>query len=67
MNKQQAIDAMRRGHKVTHRFFGDKEWLKMRSDFVYEFEDGFTCSASEFWKYRIEATWNEDWEIFDEN
>lgn len=63
MNKIEAIKAMNEGKKVTHRNFLYHEWITMNDDSIL-FEDGLSCSQYEFWKYRTDESWNEDWEIF---
>jgi hypothetical protein len=65
MNKTEAIKAMEDGHKVTHKYFTDDEWMKMNSK-SFEFEDGVTCSPLAFWKDRTGVEWEFGWEIYQE-
>ena len=62
MTKGEAIQAMKGGAKVTHSHFGEEGWVK-KIGCVYEFEDGFQCSESEFWGTRFDSSWLEGWEI----
>lgn len=64
MTKQEAIQAMKSGKKVTHRYFTPDEYLFMNIENEYTFEDGVSCSAQEFWKNRTAEYWETDWEIF---
>jgi len=72
MTKDEAILAMREGKKVTHRYFTPDEFVYMDgknislngNDLYYFFEDGVKVSATEFWKYRTDASFETDWEIY---
>ena len=64
MNKQEAVDAMKEGHKVAHSNFSSDEWM-MRGGRGIIFEDGCQCSPSEFWQYRTEDWWDTGWRIVD--
>lgn len=64
MTKEEAIQAMKEGKKLTHRYFTSKEWVTMKEDGSYLFEDGVSCSALEFWTLRGQEGFNIDWEIF---
>jgi len=66
MNKQEAIQAMLEGKKVTHRYFTDDEWVTMENGKIV-FEDGIRCSPEEFWKWRTEECFETDWSIYDKN
>jgi len=65
MNKQQAIDAMLQGKKVTHRFFTDDEWVTMNEQGEIVSEDGVNHGLY-FWKLRSHADWETDWNIHEE-
>lgn len=68
MTKQEAIEAMKKGEKVTHRYFTSDEWVKTNQDAtLYILEDGVECSPLEFWMWRTDIAWNSDWEIFKQN
>jgi hypothetical protein len=62
MTKEEAIQAMREGKKVTHRHFTSKEWMKI-SPGGFEFEDGVIVKPYQFWEIRGED-WETDWEIY---
>jgi hypothetical protein len=65
MTKEQAIQAMKDNHKVTHRYFGEEEWIIERNG-KYIDEQGLVIDQSEFWKYR-QAEWYDDgWDIWGE-
>ena len=63
MTKDEAIQAMDRGETVTHNTFTPDEWMRKRH-MVYEFEDGVTCPAEDFWMFRKEEWWNTGWKIY---
>lgn len=63
MTKTEAIQAMKSGKKVHHRYFTDDEFMIMTKDGDYKFEDGVICDPSMFWKDRNTMDWQEDWEI----
>lgn len=64
MNKQEAIQAMRDGNKVTHKNFDSKKWMRSSGRITfYEFEDGNLCSHSQFWGIRQEEVWNTGWRV----
>ncbi len=64
MTRQEAIQAMIDGKRVTHRHFTSDEWITINKQGKFQFEDGVECSASEFWSHRTSEDWNTDWEIF---
>jgi hypothetical protein len=63
MTKDEAISAMKEGKKVTHRHFTDKEWISMKDGRILT-EDGYNHDAREFWSYRKDKAFEEDWELF---
>lgn len=64
MTKQEALQAMREGNKVTHKYFTDDEWVKSNQDgTILILEDGVECSPAEFWRWRTDEYWNNDWSI----
>jgi hypothetical protein len=67
MDKYEAIEAMKAGLKVRHRYFDPKEWVAIAPDGNYIFEDGVTCKPSIFWFDRSQDYWNTDWEIYKGN
>jgi hypothetical protein len=66
MTKQEAIEQMKKGVKVTHRFFSQKEWITMQGNLFIITEEGYRCPAEEFWFYRTSIQWETDWEVFGE-
>jgi len=62
MNKEQAIEAMRKGKKITHRFFMPKEYIYMEGECVIG-EDGISHGEF-FWFHRKNEMWSRDWRIF---
>ena len=68
MTKEEAIQAMKEGKKVTHRFFTDDEFVRQPKPEIdeYEFEDGVVTSNILFWHFRKEEYWNDGWEIFND-
>jgi hypothetical protein len=63
MTKEEAIEKMKCGIKMTHRFFDPKEWITMQDNFIVT-EEGSRFPAVRFWKYRTEEAWDNDWQIF---
>lgn len=66
MTKEEAIEQMKQGKKVRHRYFGQDEWIAMKSDFTIVTEEGYHCDANEFWSWRKSKSWNTDWELIEE-
>jgi len=64
MTKQNAIDSMCEGVKVTHHSFTDKEYITMKDGKV-EDEDGYRLDWNEFWRFRVSKSFNEGWSVFD--
>lgn len=62
LSKQEAIQAMKDGKKVRHRYFMAHEYVYMKNDRIYG-EDGINISANAFWHYRIDSAWETDWTI----
>jgi len=56
MNKQDAINAMRKGKKVTHRFFADGEYITMEDNRIVD-EAGNKFSPHNFWEVRRQEAW----------
>ena len=65
MTKLEAIDAMNRGHKVTHRFFTSNEWMSVTVMGNIQFEDGVICEPEEFWHNRNKG-WEQGYSIIQE-
>ena len=65
MNKQEAIEAMQEGKKVTHQHFSPNEWMTMKDEMIL-LEDGVVCPPKEFWKCRADSAWDDGYELFNE-
>ncbi len=63
MTKAEAIQAMKSGEKVTHRFFSDSEFITMRGVMIID-ENDYKLDPTEFWRYRKSEAFNTDWEIY---
>jgi hypothetical protein len=62
MTKQEAIKLMEQDKKVAHRFFEPYEWITMLAGKIVT-EEGYCVSANQFWSYRQDKFWEEDWSI----
>lgn len=67
MTKQEAIQLMQEGKKLTHFLFTDEEWITMPDPFIIKTEDGYIRRSDEFWKYRKGDNWEEGWKIYEED
>jgi hypothetical protein len=63
MNKNEAIAAMQAGKKVTHQWFTSDEWMTMENGKIV-LEDGVRCMPDEFWKWRIDESWNKGYSLY---
>jgi hypothetical protein len=59
MNKQDAIDMMESGVKMTHENFEPDEWIYIKNG-VFVINDTI-CSALEFWRCRRDESWDKNW------
>jgi hypothetical protein len=66
LTKDEAIEAMLKGKKVTHLYFTDNEWTKLNGSFEIEFEDGVKINVDDFWKDRKMEGWQTGWSIYPE-
>lgn len=64
MTKQEAINAMQEGKKVTHRYFTSDEWMTMVGGDIMT-EEGYKVPPKEFWQYRTDEFWNDGFELFE--
>ena len=64
MNKEEAIQAMKEGKKVTHRHFAPDEWMTIRMGMMV-LEDGVVCTPQEFWQWRTDPVWDNGYKLFD--
>jgi hypothetical protein len=65
MTKEEAIQAMKEGKRVTHHWFSPTEWMEGFGRKDYRFEDGVVCSYNEFWRWRDDASWEDGWSVFE--
>jgi hypothetical protein len=63
MSKNEAIQEMQKGNKVTHRYFSPNEWMTMQNGKIV-LEDGVRCDPPEFWRWRTQDSWNDGYELF---
>lgn len=66
MEKQEAIEFMKKGGKVTHRYFSDGEWMAAQGLHRIVFEDGVSMEAWNFWEGRG-PEYLTDWSEFKED
>jgi hypothetical protein len=60
----QAVELMKQGKKLTHRYFSNNEWVTMQGNLTMIFEDGVKCTTQQFLMDRTDLAWAEDWEEF---
>ena len=65
LTKEDAKQAMREGKKVTHKYFSPGEWATMENGMVI-LEDGVRCSSQEFWHWRQQSFFDNDWSLYKE-
>jgi len=63
MTKNEAIQEMQKGNKVTHRYFSQNEWMVIQNGKIV-LEDGVKCDPHEFWRWRGGESWNDGYELF---
>ena len=64
MSKEEAIELMKQGVKMTHKYFVEGEWAYMGLNGLMVLEDGVEVEPHEFWQYRQDVAWNNNWEKF---
>lgn len=62
LTKEEAIKAMREGHKVSHKLFFIIEWITMKDNKIV-FDDGTSVSQFSFWYNRNSSKWNDGYYI----
>jgi hypothetical protein len=65
MTKQEAIQAMQQGKKVTHQYFTPDEWMTMEDGLII-LEDGVRCKPFEFWQWRNSEKWEDGYSMLNE-
>ena len=63
MTKEDAIQAMKEGKKVTHTYFDENEWMTIRDNKIIS-EDGYIYDMVEFWSYRTDEAFDDGYFIF---
>ena len=61
MSKEQMLEAMRNGKKVTHDYFTSDEYIYLKDGKIVS-EDGVTHDF--FWLDRKGSNWETGWRIF---
>lgn len=65
MNKAEAIQYMRSGYKVIHRYFSDEEWMSINPENGKVLtEEGYEHTFSEFFSYRTADGWEDGYELY---
>lgn len=65
MTRLEAIEEMKKGNRITHRYFTDDEWVSSNKyGDIYTLEDGVQCTKHEFWRWRSSISWSDGYEIF---
>ena len=64
MTKNEAIELMDQGRKVTHRYFTSDEWM-CKFGYLYKFEDDCLCSINDFWVLRDGDSWDDGWSEYE--
>lgn len=64
MNKQEAIELMKSGYKITHNHFDVDEYMTIENNKIL-LEDGVRCNIDEFFSYRTDKTWEDGYSIVD--
>lgn len=62
MTKNEAIEALENGKKVTHYLFDPEEWMEMVHGLIV-FEDGVHCTLEQFFKIRHSNQWDDGYSI----
>lgn len=63
MNKQEAIEAMKQGVKITHTYFSICEWMTMKNGKMIT-EEGYSHPFDLFWSYRTGDGWENGYRIY---
>lgn len=63
MTKLEAIQAMKKGKKVTHKYFSPDEWMTIKNR-KFLFEDGVECEPEDFWNDRKLIDWEDEYSLF---
>jgi hypothetical protein len=50
MTKNEAIEVMKRGFKVRHKYFSEDEWMTYVNNYTIMTEEGYEHNAEMFWR-----------------
>ncbi|WP_199438443.1 hypothetical protein [Vibrio owensii] len=62
MNRSEAIDALKLGKTIRHKYFPPGETIRGEGSW-YLFEDGTRCMPPVYWRDRQGEAYNEGWSI----
>lgn len=62
--KEEAIEMMGKGIKMTHRYFDSEEWITIDENDKIETEEGYKVHQKIFWEDRTVIGWETGWKIF---
>ena len=65
MTKDEAVQAMKDGHKVSHRSFVGGEWISLDGNRITT-EESYSFPLKIFMRIRNGREWQTDWSIYDE-
>lgn len=63
MTRDEAITALKAGHRLAHGCFSSEEWIQRESPGLLVFEDGVHCAEASFWATRQSAEWQDNWSL----
>ena len=65
MTREDALEMIIGGEKVTHEYFSDDEFIYMKDDDIYT-EEGFNMGTvnDEFWIIRKTEMFDDGWSIY---
>jgi hypothetical protein len=63
MNKAEAIKQLNKGERLKHPSFTSEEWVQGDGNGMYIFEDGCSCYAEEFWHFRTDPNFDNNWTV----
>lgn len=62
LTQEQAIEALKEGKTLTHRFFERHEYI-YQNGFTIFFEDGNSVNSSQYWWQKNAEEWQVGWDI----
>jgi hypothetical protein len=64
MTKEEAIQAMKKGKRITHRYFTPNEWMtSSKNGREIRFEGGEKMFSGEFWHFRQGKEWEDGYSL----